>query len=110
MIKDRTIEDYKVAGAWMRLLKCVESKAHIECSKVLLKSDSDKFHVIENRLYTLCSNAENNMFDDFPAVGDEYVDVFYGAVDAAPRNRLDREQIELAKELATGLFGDNWDR
>lgn len=41
MIKDRTLDDYKKAGAWMRLLKTVLAETYVECSKVLKAKDTD---------------------------------------------------------------------
>lgn len=106
---NRTLDDYKRAGAWMRLLKSVESRAFTECSKVLRKSDADKFHVVSDRISVISSRAEDNMFDDFPELNNDYLDVFYGDAGTGPfRTRVDSEQIELMIELVKELFKDNW--
>ena len=112
MEKKRTLEDYKVAGAWMRLLKSVFSETYMACSKVMYAKETDKFRVAEDRISALCSQAEDNMFDDFPTLSNEYLDIFYGHIGNdpiySPRGDVDREQIELASELVKELFGENW--
>ena len=52
----------------------------------------------------VCSHAEDNMFSDFPDLGNEYVDVFYGNVSDTPRNDVDKAQIKRAKQVADELF------
>lgn len=109
MIQNRTLEDYKRAGAWMRLLKSVLTRTHIECSKVLRAHDADRFNTVETKVGILCSRAEDNMFNDFPKVSNDYLDAFYGVLDSTPfRNDVDKEQVELAEELIKELFGENW--
>ena len=92
----------------MRLLKAVTSKTHIECSKVLYARDTDKFYAISNRAELLCAKAEDNMFMDYPKLGHEYCDIFFGSPDAESRNDVDQEQIDLMIELVKELFKDNW--
>lgn len=92
----------------MRLLKAVTSKAHIECSKVLNARDSDKFYTVSGKIDTICSRAEDNMFDDFPTLNNDYLDIFYGSPETKTRNDVDQEQIDLMIELVKELFGDNW--
>ena len=60
---------------------------------------------IETAVFTaVCSHAEDNMFRDYPELGNEYTDVFYGSVGSSPRNSLDEEIIEKAKQVSGGLF------
>ena len=102
--KDRTIDVYKRVGAEMRLLKSILSKVTVDVSKVLTATETDK---IINELDKIClifSKAEENMFKDYPKLSNEYTDVFYGALNCAPRNEVDAEIIETAKRVADELF------
>ena len=100
----RTIEEYKRAGAEMRLFKTLGSKLAVDISGVLSAQDSDKLLRALNRIDEVCSHAEDNMFRDYPELGNEYTDVFYGSVGSSPRNSLDEEIIEKAKQVSGGLF------
>lgn len=106
MKKNRTIEDYKRAGASMRLLKAVLTEAYMACSEVLSAKDCDKFEVAIRRVDTICSKAEDNMFRDFPELSDQYVDVFYGTPDTCT-TEVDKEQIGIMLGLVKGLFKNN---
>lgn len=44
------------------------------------------------------------MFKDFPELGDDYLKVFYGVLDDAPSNKVDAEQIALAKKIVKEYF------
>lgn len=105
MERNRTLEDYKRAGAYMRLLKDLLSKTHVECSKVLTTQDYDQFNTAHNVVNRLCSRAEGNMYNDFPKLGSEYTSIFYGTIDNNPRGDVDEEQRQLATELIKELFG-----
>ena len=108
MGKKRTMDDYKLAGAYMRLLKTILSSTHCACGAVLNTKDSDRFFTIEKTISQLSSRAEDNMFTDFPELGNEHIDIFYGAVGNKPRNDIDREQVERAIALVQEAFRDNW--
>ena len=102
--KNRTIDEYKKAGAEMRLFKNLGTKLAVDISKVLSAQDTDKLLRALNRIDEVCSRAEDNMFSDFPELGNEYIDVFYGNVSDEPRNHLDGEIINLAKQVSDELF------
>ena len=108
MIKKRTMDDYKMAGAYMRLLKTILPETIVACSAVLYAKDTDRFLSAERAISQICSRAEDNMFTDFPELGNEHIDIFYGAVGNKPRNDTDREQVELAIKLVKEAFEDNW--
>ena len=101
---DRNIDAYKNAGAYMRLLKTAGTKALIEISKVLYAKDTDRLIKALNTIDEICSRAEDNMFRDYPDLSNEYIDVFYGDVSDIPRNDVDEEIINLAREKANELF------
>lgn len=105
MLRNRTMEQYKLAGAEMRLLKTLMSKTLVDCSCVLSAADQDKLTRACGRIREVCSHAEDNMFHDFPDLNNDYIDVFYGGTSTKPRNTVDEEQIALAKQVADGLFG-----
>lgn len=102
--KDRTLEEYKRAGGEMRLFKTLGTKMAVDLSKILSAADTDKLIHALNKIDEVCCKADDNLFRDHPDVGNEYTDVFYGSVGAAPRNALDAEMIERARAAANGLF------
>ena len=109
MERQRTIDDYKEAGAWMRLLKAVLTSTYVSCSKVArVKEYENPLWSAEKKIEQVCSRAEDNMFGDFPELSNEYIDVFYGAPDSHCRNDVDSEQVELMIKLVKELFKDNW--
>ena len=102
--KNRTIEEYKRAGAGMRLLKTVAGQVLMDVSCVLSTVDQDRFSRGIELIHHVCSHAEDNMFHDFPGLSNDFIDVFYGEVYYEPRNEVDRGQIELARKVANELF------
>ncbi len=108
MERKRTLEEYKEAGAWMRLLKSVLSKTEVACSKVTKARDYDKLASARSKIDIVCSRAEDNMFDDFPKLSNQHIDVFYGAPDVTTTD-VDKEQTALMRKLVKELFKDNWE-
>jgi len=88
----------------MRLFKGLGTHVLVESSKVLSAADQDKFSRALSRIDEVCSHAEDNMFSDFPELGNEYTDVFYGNVSSSPRGEVDKAQIERAKKVADEIF------
>ena len=108
MKKDRSMDDYLRAGAWMRLLKAVFAKTYVECSKVMRVSEyEDKLRSAEKKILSVCSQAEDNMFADFPKLDSDYTDAFYGSP-SINRSKVDEEQIERMTNYIIELFGKNW--
>ena len=101
---NRTIDEYKRAGAAMRLFRSVAGKALVDVSGVISSRDQDVMERAINIIEDICSHAEDKMFADFPRLPNDFIDVFYGEVDDEPRNEVDREQIELARKVADELF------
>ena len=108
MDRKRTLEQYKLAGAWMRICKTVIVKTWPECWSVLSAKDCRMFGAAERRISILCSRAEDNMFLDFPHLTSEAFDIFYGSPEIDPRTDTDREQLQLMQKLIRGMFKDNW--
>lgn len=102
--KERTIDVYKRAGAIMRLYKTLGAKLLTEISMVLPAGDQNKIMKAMRKIDEACSNAECNMFLDHPQLSDKYIDVFYGSTEMKPKNDVDAEIIDIAKEIANGLF------
>lgn len=48
------------------------------------------------------------MFNDFPKLSDQYIDVFYGTPNISTTD-VDKEQIALMRKLVKKLFEDNWE-
>ena len=105
MLRTRTMEQYKLAGAEMRLLKSLMGRTIVDASCVLTAADQDKLMRALDCIDEVCSHAEDNMFHDFPTLSNDHIAVFYGDVNDKPRNSVDEEQISLAKQVADGLFG-----
>ena len=102
--KERTIELYKRIGAEMRLFRTLGGNLAIHMSQVLLSTDTDKFMRVLQMIDEVRSRAEDNMFHDHPEISNEYLDVFYGNFNGKPRNAVDAEVMEKAKEKADELF------
>ena len=102
--KERTIELYKLVGAEMRLFRTLGGNLAIHMSQVLLSTDMDKFMRVLQKIDEVRSRAEDNMFHDHPEISNEYLDVFYGNFNGKPRNAVDAEVMEKAKEKADELF------
>ena len=103
---ERTMEVYVEAGAYARLLSDVGTKAAVAMSKVLPAKETDRLVNLLHRFDEVKSKADDQLFRDFPQIGNEGTDVFYGTLSAEPRNKLDAEVIGTAKAKAAELFGD----
>ena len=108
MKKDRTLHDYKVAGAWMRLCQEVLSRTWAASGELLKVSDSDKFEAMGYRVKRLSAKAESEMIKDYPDSWYNSSDVFFGTPDSPSRSVVDDEQIQLMESLIIDMFGDNW--
>ncbi len=102
--KERTLDEYKRAGCEMRLFKQLGTTLAVDISKVLSAADTDKFLKALSKVDEICSKAEESMFQDYPKLESEYIDVFYGSVKDEPRNELDAEIIQKARKAADDLF------
>lgn len=101
---DRTMERYTRAGAMMRLYKTVTAKMVTAVSMVVSASDQDKMIRAMGKIDEVCSNAEDNMFRDHRDLSSDYIDVFYGSTYNEPRNGVDRQVLDMAKEAVDELF------
>lgn len=108
MKASKTMQDYKVAGAWLRLCQEVISRTWAASSDVLKVSDSDRFETMEYRLKRMAAEAENGMIKAYPESWYNSSDVFFGTPDSTPQGEIDAEQIQLMKSLIVDMFGDNW--
>ena len=102
--KERTLELYKSIGAEMRLVKTLSKKMASDVSLVLSASDKDKLDKALNIIDDISSKAEDNMFRDYPELGDEYINVFFGSLNSEPKNKIDAEIIKRAQAVAYELF------
>ena len=96
--------NYLEAGAAMRLLTEVGNKAISAASAILSAKDADKFVHYLNGLDLLKAKADTNLFDDYPELGHEGTNVFYGRLKDKPESDLDTEVINMAKAMAEDLF------
>ena len=103
---ERTMEVYVEAGAYARLFSDIGTKAAVAMSKILPAKETDRLVNLLHRFDEIKSKADDQLFGDFPGIGHEGTDVFYGTLGAEPRNPLDEEVISTAKAKAAELFGD----
>ena len=103
---ERTVEVYLEAGAYARLLYDIAVKAYVSLSKILPKKDVRALGTLLHNLAGVKSKADDQLFRDFPGIGDKGFDVFYGALYLEPDNELDEQVIRMAKEKAMALFGN----
>jgi ABC-type Fe3+/spermidine/putrescine transport system ATPase subunit len=65
----------------------------------------DKLVHLLNKFSEVKCKADDQLFSDYPNLGNEGTDVFYGTLSMEPRNELDEEVIRTAKQKAMALFG-----
>lgn len=104
----RTLQDYKVAGAWLSICQEVVSRTWHSCSGVLKTCDSDRFETMYYRLKKIAAKAEGNMDKDYPGKWFEAPDIFFGTPADTPQTDTEIEQLRLMKSLIVDMFGDNW--
>lgn len=102
---NRTMEMYVEAGAYARLLSDIGTKAVVSMSQILPANESDKLVHLLNKFSEVKCKADDQLFSDYPNLGNEGTDVFYGTLSMEPRNELDEEVIRTAKQKAMALFG-----
>ena len=103
---ERTMGVYVEAGAYARLLSDIGTKAAVAMSKILPAKETDRLVNLLHRLDEVKCKADDQLFRDFPDLGHEGTDVFYGTLSEEPQNQLDAEVISTAKQKAMALFGD----
>lgn len=102
--KYRTIDEYKNAGAEMRIFNEISAKLVMDMSRVLSASDSDILLRALRRIDRVRSRAEDNMFRDYPELSNEYLSIFYGSLGGEPQNAIDEEVNDIARRIAGGLI------
>ena len=98
------MDAYKTAGADMRLLSQLLTKTIVDAGRVVKNEDLGDLMAASSLVDVVRSHAEENMFQDFPWMPREYINVFYGATDQLPMNAVDEEMLERARQAAYGLF------
>lgn len=88
----------------MRLFKTAYSEVITSLSEVMPKQDYEKVMRAMYKVDQVCSDAEDRMFREHPELGDEYTDVFYGALKNDTRNDVDRKVVQMAHEMSEHLF------
>jgi len=106
--KDRTIELYLVAGAWMRLLKHVYGRTLVELDKVFPAEKESVLFNIDRKIGKISSDVENHMFEDYPKLSNDYLSVFYGDVHVNRRdNDVDKKIHIIIEELLRDIIEKN---
>lgn len=102
--KKRTMEKYIKAGAAIRLLKEVYTHAFCEVSAILPLKDLRKFDSFDTTLNTVSSLAEEQLYRDYPDLGSEGIDVFYGCMNTGRIDELDKKVVTEAKSIIEKMF------
>ena len=108
----RTLEMYKNIGAKARLLKWILRNLEVHSSNILYAKDNDRFAKARHTIDCLISQMEDQMFKDYPELGHDYINVFYGDliyVDGKPSfgiNEVDDEVMSIAMEIVKGLVNE----
>lgn len=75
-----TVEDYKVVGAQVKLMKgALSNIVRLLSGKVPKSLYMPRVYKMEEALRLLGSNLEDRMFHDYPDLPNEYLHTFYGA-------------------------------
>lgn len=99
----RTLDIYKKVGAEMRLLKTLLTKVLVDGDAILKQRDIDDLDAAYNKIGEVCGAADGYMFKDHPEVSDEYLHVFYGGTNAEPVDDLEKELLDIAREIAVEI-------
>ena len=89
--RDRTLELYKTIGEEARLLKHFLTTFVVDSSKILYANDSDRLSAITHKIEKMISAMEDQMFRDYPDLGHDYINVFYGGLFGEAINSVDSE-------------------
>ena len=93
MIKrsDRTLDLYKTIGAEARLVKHFLTEFVVDASKIQYAKSSNHLSATVSVIERLISDMEDQMFCDYPELGHDFVNVFYGGIFEEPINDVDSE-------------------
>ena len=103
--KDRTMDLYKRIGAEARFIKRMMCRFIVDSSKIMYAPDTAKLMNTSRKMDTIISGMEDQMFRDYPELGHDYVNVFYGAPDAETLNSVDAEVREIMADMLRELMG-----
>ena len=102
---ERTMDLYVEAGAYARLFSNIGASVVVAMSKILPAKESDKFVNLLGKFDEIKCKADDQLYKDYPDIGSEGMDVFYGVLSKEPQNRLDEKVIYTAKRKAREMFG-----
>lgn len=101
---DQSKEIYLKAGAEMRLFKALASRMRKDVGAVLTDAERHRLVRALNMIEELCPAAEDSMLRSHAVGSFGWSEVFYGAIDEKPRNKVDEKVIGIAREVAHELF------
>ena len=107
--KERTLEAYVEAGAYMRLLRELMSEAIMAVSKVLPAHETDKLINLEKKIDVFRSIAEDQMFKDFrgsPLYFGRLESVFYDNIDNDTKEVIKKEIARMVETKIRELSGN----
>lgn len=103
---ERTIERYIEAGAWARLFELVGHRMIDAMSPVILVKEIDRMIDMMRKFGAIKAGADSQLFRDYPEISNDALHLFYGDLSQGfgPCGDFDRQVIERAKEIASGLL------
>ena len=104
--KKRTLDLYKQIGAEARIVKQILTLFFVDVSSVLYAKDNDRAQKCDQVINSVISNAEDQMFRDYPRLGHDYINVFYGGLKQEPINEVDREIMTIAETYLVNLVAE----
>lgn len=88
MKKNVSINDYIVAGAWLRLSKTVLATTIVFVSKILTQREIARLITAHRNLSEVSNIADIKVHNKYPE-REGVKDIFYGAVDVESRSEID---------------------
>lgn len=101
---EKSLDNYKLVGAEMRLLKEVIVRTYVDAYTLLPASERNKLYRAMSTINEICSRTEDRMYMAYPDIGHDYVDVFYGDLQTKPRTEVDAEVMKLARSIANKIL------
>jgi hypothetical protein len=100
------LEEYMKVGAMFRLYKSLGTRlfCRIYSEKLLSAKDTNRLSTAMKTIGDICSITEDRMFNDYQDLSDEYLTVFYGDSTINNRTEVDKNIIEMGREIANSLF------
>jgi len=104
--KGRTFQEYELSGARIRLAKAAVKNAFLYNYSVMNAYERSRLMHALSIIQEVSGHVESRLFQDFPHVSTDIVDVYNGDLNLKPRNQIDADVKQLARTEADRLFGE----